>query len=679
MSSPASAASAAWTLQSDLGGLVTLGIKHTSAFERRQKLLLSLLESIRRRYGTSLRIVVADDGDGDEAHRAALRGQGVEVLVLAASAGLSHGRNELVRVTRTPFVALLDDDLIFHANTSLATLVGALQADPDAALAGGCYVEVRSTGRASVGLDGCYNLRFDVAAGGAAMHMRPAPPAIATSAARPRCHRVHVTHNFFVARTAALRRFRWDPRQKMMEHESFFLQLFLHQQPVLACPSVTVLHHTKSLGTDKNYSRLSLRFKEQRFAQFLCKNFPELARLTTPFAQWHCRMHVFCTPAWWSQFAFDGSDCTKMHFAPSDDASAVELPLVSPVIHSEHLYRRVTAPSSHHVPLLIVVTTSRERAAMRQRQRASWLTYSWHQSHLSREGVPWRFLYAMPSVALHDGNATTTPAARASPAQSSTAPIVEPRMDRLMGDSVTLGAVPPVASAATLAIEALRWVLGRVSFDALLLTDDTSIVHVGRLWAWLIAHATVDRTTFAAGVASLVAGTPAADGRSELEGSDILLGRDACSRAVRRFDARTRKRLRSPPFTGSVGGVAVTLARSATTREDEHGPVAIPAFVRQAGTKAVSKGMGGGDPVILRGHAVDATPQFFRKLLMSESCYGQLGVPIACPKTMGGGGFELSNRPWRDAPLDDVQALALTPVVNKQLLRYLGRGKGTAP
>ena len=44
-----------------------------------------------------------------------------------------------------------------------------------------------------------------------------------------------------------------------------------------------------------------------------------------------------------------------------------------------------------------------------------------------------------------------------------------------------------------------------------------------------------------------------------------------------------------------------------------------------------------------------------------------------------GGGFELSNRPWRDAPLDDVQALALTPVVNKQLLRYLGRGKGTAP
>ena len=81
MSSPASAASAAWTLQSDLGGLVTLGIKHTSAFERRQKLLLSLLESIRRRYGTSLRIVVADDGDGDEAHRAALRGQGVEVQV----------------------------------------------------------------------------------------------------------------------------------------------------------------------------------------------------------------------------------------------------------------------------------------------------------------------------------------------------------------------------------------------------------------------------------------------------------------------------------------------------------------------------------------------------------------------------------------------------------------------
>ena len=81
------------------------------------------------------------------------------------------------------------------------------------------------------------------------------------------------------------------------------------------------------------------------------------------------------------------------------------------------------------------------------------------------------------------------------------------------------------------------------------------------------------------------------------------------------------------------------------------------------------------DPVVTRLGQSSDVQSTFRMLLMSKRCYGNLGVPVACPKTKGRDGFELSQRPWRDSPLDDLQALALTPITNKQLLRYL-RGDG---
>ena len=37
-------------------------------------------------------------------------------------------------------------------------------------------------------------------------------------------------------------------------------------------------------------------------------------------------------------------------------------------------------------------------------------------------------------------------------------------------------------------IVAVKWALARVDFEALLLTDDRSIVHVGRVWEWVISR-----------------------------------------------------------------------------------------------------------------------------------------------------------------------------------------------
>lgn len=252
--------------------VVTVGIKHTSNFARRRAMLNMLLRSVRQNYGPSLPILVADDGGSPDL--TVLTSFGAQHIALPAASGLSHGRNAIVLATRTPFLALMDDDVLFNGATSLLTLLEALRGSPKTALAGGCYHDMRFDKR------DCFNLRFDVDDGGAVVHAKKAhgltesgcyPVDVRalsnmTHAATPtatlgthRCaRRRQATHNFFLGRTAVLRRFGWDPRQRVMEHETFFYQLFLNQQPVLACPGVAVLHNT---SRDDEYRERSFRLK----------------------------------------------------------------------------------------------------------------------------------------------------------------------------------------------------------------------------------------------------------------------------------------------------------------------------------------------------------------------------------------------------------------------------------
>ena len=200
--------------------VVTVGIKHTSNFARRRVMLNMLLRSVRQHHGPSLPILVADDGGSPDL--AALVSFGAQHIALPAASGLSHGRNAIVLATRTPFLALMDDDVLFHGATSLLTLLEALRGSPKTALAGGCYHDMRFDKR------DCFNLRFDVDDGGAVVHAKKAHGLTDSG-----CYPVDATHNFFLGRTAVLRRFGWDPRQRVMEHESFFYQLFLNQQVTL--------------------------------------------------------------------------------------------------------------------------------------------------------------------------------------------------------------------------------------------------------------------------------------------------------------------------------------------------------------------------------------------------------------------------------------------------------------
>ena len=448
---------------------VTIGVKHTSRFASRREKLLLLLHSIRRQHpDRQLRILVADDGG--EADREALRSLGARYLRLPRNAGLSHGRNALVQATRTPFLVVLDDDTVFSSGTALGTLHQALLQHPMAAVAAGCYIDLRYQGQHT---HPCFRARFHASEGGAVVRSEVVHTPVTSSSG---CEHVHMGTNFFMARTAALQRFGWDPRQRVMEHETFYYQLFLNEQQVLVCANVTI-EHNGSVDAKSEYQAHSLRFKERAFMQFLCKDFPEVERFDTMYNQWRCDQRTYCQPNWGAEFAFDGEACRPMDWDDADDRSVVPRRLVAPPIHPPHLYpprppRRgangTAAPPRYHVGLLVLIFTQRAAAARRRWQRATWLRSRWHEGPLSQTPVSWRHVYV----------------------QGRTDDSVEAELDVVHGDTVTLSAVSEgYRSLVHKTMEALRWAQTAVSFDVLLKVDDDSVVHIGRLWSWLVRSA----------------------------------------------------------------------------------------------------------------------------------------------------------------------------------------------
>ena len=165
---------------------VTVCVKHTWHESRRAK-LGRLLQSVRAHHA-GVAILLAKRGREPSVPARRLERLRVEHVPLAAGAGLSAGRNALVRAARTPYVALMDDDLELLDGSALPSLLAALHADGDAVLAGGCYAPTPGATAPD-----CFNLRFDPSEDGSVVRARRVPRWTDGG-----CQRVAMTHNFFV-------------------------------------------------------------------------------------------------------------------------------------------------------------------------------------------------------------------------------------------------------------------------------------------------------------------------------------------------------------------------------------------------------------------------------------------------------------------------------------------------
>ena len=56
-----------------------------------------------------------------------------------------------------------------------------------------------------------------------------------------------------------------------------------------------------------------------------------------------------------------------------------------------------------------------------------------------------------------------------------------------MGDVLTLATVDGVKRRPAV-LGALKWALSQVDFESLLVTDDRAVVHIGRVWEWLLSR-----------------------------------------------------------------------------------------------------------------------------------------------------------------------------------------------
>ncbi len=196
-------------------------------FERPRS-LDRLVRGIRRFY-PGLHIIVADDSF----HPSPIAQ--VEYLRLPPDSGVSAGRNACFARVQTPYFVLLDDDNEFHRETRLEALLTTIRTF-DVDLAAGSYVRckrrlfwIRQKPEPFVGLIKKHGQHLTITPGYRTI--------------KPGLLRCDLAHNFFVARTEAIRYMGgWANELKINEHAEFFVRFQEHGLKAAYCPEVTVRH-----------------------------------------------------------------------------------------------------------------------------------------------------------------------------------------------------------------------------------------------------------------------------------------------------------------------------------------------------------------------------------------------------------------------------------------------------
>ncbi|KAH3758318.1 glycosyltransferase family 2 protein [Pelomyxa schiedti] len=216
-----------------------------------------LLVSLRARY-PSARVIVADDGplspaaQPDDASprstRSAASRAGAEFMRMPRDAGLSASRNALVDRVGTEYFALLDDDFVFTEDTRIEKLMEVLDKRDD--------LDIVSGGLFTTEIE-FYDYAGMIGVEGDAIRMRygdygPVP------GFGPECKKVDVVANFFLARTAVVKKLRWDDSLKLGEHQDFFLRAKFAGVGVATCNDVKVFHK-QIQDPSPEYRRMRMR------------------------------------------------------------------------------------------------------------------------------------------------------------------------------------------------------------------------------------------------------------------------------------------------------------------------------------------------------------------------------------------------------------------------------------
>ena len=246
----------------------------TSMSEWRFDVLVRLLRSIRASNFSHHPVVVVDSGSGAIDHRmrslAAEFAPNAPHVVLAEDVGLSGARNLGVQAATTPFVLVMDDDLVLDDKlTDIPLMLAAVT---------GSAAPAHIAGGSLIGSDP-YSLRF--------MEERPGVWGLEYDgqqvgrrvAGTSTCIPVHMVVNFLMANRSSVVANPWPDGLKMFEHEAFFLRARLAALRVVQCDSQVA--RVRSADSPEYRSRSGRYRPVQRYGECFCDAVPAVRKFNT--------------------------------------------------------------------------------------------------------------------------------------------------------------------------------------------------------------------------------------------------------------------------------------------------------------------------------------------------------------------------------------------------------------
>ncbi|XP_041634952.1 beta-1,4 N-acetylgalactosaminyltransferase 2-like [Cheilinus undulatus] len=210
----------------------------TKTFLRYSKLRV-LLSSIRKFY-SKITIIIADDSLEPQK----VTGENIQHYIMPPAQGWFAGRNLAVSQVTTKYFLWVDDDFEFTENTKIEKMVEVMEAVPDLDVLGGAmkgsrlsFTVLYEEGNEIEG--GCLYRK-------SAGRFQPLP-------GHPGCFHVSGVLNFFLARTDAVEKVRFDPKLQRVAHSEFFIDGF-GSLMVASCTHVTISHQPRG-GNTASYGR----------------------------------------------------------------------------------------------------------------------------------------------------------------------------------------------------------------------------------------------------------------------------------------------------------------------------------------------------------------------------------------------------------------------------------------
>ncbi|KAJ3600631.1 hypothetical protein NHX12_031611 [Muraenolepis orangiensis] len=238
----------ATSLIPDINDHVTVATKTFMRYKELKVLISSL-----RRYYKDMTLIVADDSFESEK----ITEDNVQQYIMPGGQGWFAGRNLAVSQVTTKYFLWVDDDFLFTDQTKIEALVEVMEAIPELDVVGGSVT----------GNQFYFSLPYeegDELTGGC-LH-RKSNGKFNSIPNFPRCHMVNGVVNFFLARTDAVSRVRFDPKLKRVAHSEMFMD-GLGTLMVASCGHVSIGHQPSSANADyakfRHPAQSKMEYKKQ--------------------------------------------------------------------------------------------------------------------------------------------------------------------------------------------------------------------------------------------------------------------------------------------------------------------------------------------------------------------------------------------------------------------------------